>query len=71
MAGLGFPARAELSDGIKAIVHNSIITYQQVGDYTSPFVDELRRQLAVLELCGNVDPGGGLHHGRRNWARFL
>lgn len=44
VTGLGPLARAELSDGIKAIVHNSIITYQQVGDYTAPLVDELRRQ---------------------------
>jgi len=35
-----------VADGIKAIVHDSIITYLQVEDYTSPFVDELRRQYA-------------------------
>jgi len=44
LLGLRFQARAELADGIKAVVHDSIITYQQVGDYTAPFVEELRRQ---------------------------
>jgi peptidyl-prolyl cis-trans isomerase SurA len=44
LAGSGFHARAELADGIKAVVHDAIITYQQVGDYTAPFVNELRRQ---------------------------
>jgi parvulin-like peptidyl-prolyl isomerase len=37
------PAGAELADGIKAIVHDSIITYQQVEDYAAPVVDQLRQ----------------------------
>ncbi|HLP78719.1 MAG TPA: peptidylprolyl isomerase [Candidatus Paceibacterota bacterium] len=41
-----FQLRAEpgLAGGIKVIVHDSIVTYQQVEDYTAPFVDDLRRQ---------------------------
>lgn len=35
--------RAEVTDGIKAIVHDSIITYMDVEDATAPVADELRR----------------------------
>jgi parvulin-like peptidyl-prolyl isomerase len=44
LMGMECKVRAEVADGIKAIVHDSIITYQQVADYTAPFLDELRRQ---------------------------
>ena len=44
LAGLASTARSEVADGIKAVVHDSIITYQQVADYTTPFVAELRRR---------------------------
>jgi len=43
-AGVVSTARSEVADGIKAVVHDSIITYQQVEDYTMPFVAELRRR---------------------------
>jgi len=36
--------RAEMVDGIKAIVHDSIITYQQVLEYTAPVLERLRSQ---------------------------
>jgi len=38
--------RAELVTGIEAVVHDSVITYQQVEFYTAPLVDELRRKYA-------------------------
>jgi len=36
-------AQAEVVDGVKAIVHDSIITYMDVEDATAPVADELRR----------------------------
>jgi len=44
---LGLPVRAELADGIKAIVNNTVITYQQVEEFTAPAVEVLRRQYAA------------------------
>jgi parvulin-like peptidyl-prolyl isomerase len=44
VSGLPFISRAELVDGIKAIVSESIITYQQILDRTAPLEEELRRQ---------------------------
>jgi peptidyl-prolyl cis-trans isomerase SurA len=42
----GFSAslHAQLADGIKAIVHDSVITYQQVEALTAPAAEALRRQ---------------------------
>lgn len=37
-------ARAELADGIKAVVHDSLVTHQQVEDFTAPVAEELRQQ---------------------------
>jgi peptidyl-prolyl cis-trans isomerase SurA len=42
--GPAFLSRAELVDGIKAIVSESVITYQQIVDRTAPLEEELRRQ---------------------------
>ncbi len=44
LAGFQLRAEPQLADGIKVIVHDSIVSYQQVEDYTAPFVDDLRRQ---------------------------
>jgi peptidyl-prolyl cis-trans isomerase SurA len=44
LAGWQRPARAEVADGIKAIVHDSIVTFQDVQEYTAPVADELRRE---------------------------
>jgi peptidyl-prolyl cis-trans isomerase SurA len=44
--GFSLPLRAELADGIKAIVNNSVITYQEVEEFTAPAVEMLRRQYA-------------------------
>ena len=41
---LGLPLRAELADGVKAIVNNTVITYEQVEEFTAPAVEALRRQ---------------------------
>src|ERR1043166_10061920 len=38
------PVRADLADGIKAIVHDSVITYSDVEDLTFQTADVLRRQ---------------------------
>jgi peptidyl-prolyl cis-trans isomerase SurA len=35
--------RAEVADGVKAVVHDSLITYLDVEDATAPVADELRR----------------------------
>jgi peptidyl-prolyl cis-trans isomerase SurA len=47
VSSFGFKAQAELADGIDAIVHDSIITFQDVEDTTAPMVDDLRRQYAA------------------------
>jgi peptidyl-prolyl cis-trans isomerase SurA len=44
LTGLRLKAEPQLADGIKVIVHDSLVTYQQVDDYTAPFVEDLRRQ---------------------------
>lgn len=46
LAGLPFRGRAEieLADGIKAVVHDSIITFLQVENRTAQVRDELRRR---------------------------
>jgi peptidyl-prolyl cis-trans isomerase SurA len=38
--------RAELADGVKAVVNDAVITYSQVEEFTSPAADALRRQYA-------------------------
>ena len=37
-------ARAEVADGVKAVVHEQSITFAEVENYTRPAVDALRRQ---------------------------
>jgi len=44
---LGLPLRAELADGVKAIVDNTAITYEQVEEFTAPAEEALRRQYAA------------------------
>ena len=44
IGGLGFQANAELVDGIDAIVHDSIITFQEVNDASDRVVRQLRDQ---------------------------
>lgn len=41
---LALRANAELVNGIQAVVHDSIITVQEIQDMTDPYVDTLRRQ---------------------------
>lgn len=38
--------RADLADGVKAVVSDKVITYSQVEEYTAPAADALRRQYA-------------------------
>jgi parvulin-like peptidyl-prolyl isomerase len=45
-AGFCLPLRADLADGINAIVNDKIITYQEVNDFTAPAVDVLRHEYA-------------------------
>jgi peptidyl-prolyl cis-trans isomerase SurA len=40
------PVRAELADGVKAVVNDAVITYSQVEEFTAPAADALRRQYA-------------------------
>ena len=44
--GSGLPLRAELADGILAIVNDSVITREQVVDFVAPAIDALRQQYA-------------------------
>src|SRR5215469_12542871 len=41
---LALRAEAELVNGIQAVVHDSIITVQEIQDMTDPYVEALRRQ---------------------------
>ncbi|MFO1487114.1 MAG: peptidyl-prolyl cis-trans isomerase [Verrucomicrobiota bacterium] len=43
LAGAATGVRGEVADGIKAIVHDSIITFLEVEDATAPIAEELRR----------------------------
>jgi peptidyl-prolyl cis-trans isomerase SurA len=40
----GLPLRAELADGVKAVVSDSVITFSQVEDFTAPAAEALHRQ---------------------------
>jgi peptidyl-prolyl cis-trans isomerase SurA len=42
----GVSLRAELADGVKAVVNDAVITYSQVEEFTAPAADALRRQYA-------------------------
>jgi peptidyl-prolyl cis-trans isomerase SurA len=44
LAGIGLPARADLADGINAIVNDKIITYQEVDDEIAPAMAVLRNE---------------------------
>jgi peptidyl-prolyl cis-trans isomerase SurA len=46
VVGFSLPLRADLADGIKAIVNDKIITYQEVNDFSAPAIDVLRREYA-------------------------
>jgi parvulin-like peptidyl-prolyl isomerase len=46
LLGLTLPLRAELADGVKAVVNDTVITYAQVDELTAPAADALRRQYA-------------------------
>jgi len=42
----GRPVRAELADGVKAVVNDTVITYSQVEELTMPAIEALRREYA-------------------------
>jgi parvulin-like peptidyl-prolyl isomerase len=42
----GAPVRAEMADGINAIVNDTVITYAQVAEFTEPEIDALRGEYA-------------------------
>jgi peptidyl-prolyl cis-trans isomerase SurA len=44
LAGLCLPVRADLADGINAIVNDKIITYQEVDDFVAPAMAVLRNE---------------------------
>lgn len=44
VGSFGASLHAQLADGIKAIVHDSVITYQEVEAFTAPAAEVLRRQ---------------------------
>jgi peptidyl-prolyl cis-trans isomerase SurA len=47
VAGVPAFARAEVADGVKAVVNDRAITFAEVEEYTRPAVDSLRRQYAT------------------------
>lgn len=49
LCGFGPPSRAELADGILAIVNNTVITRAQVLEFIAPAMDALRQQYAGQE----------------------
>lgn len=46
LAGICLPLRADMIDGINAIVNDKVITYQEVHDYILPAVDALQHEYA-------------------------
>ena len=46
VAGAGPALRAELADGVKAVVNAAAITYSQVQEFTMPVMETLQRQYA-------------------------
>lgn len=44
LAGFHASAEPEIADRIAVVVHDSLVTSQQVEDYTAPLIDDLRRQ---------------------------
>ena len=46
ICGWCLPVRAELADGVQAIVNDTVITYAQVQDFAAPVLESLRRQYA-------------------------
>jgi parvulin-like peptidyl-prolyl isomerase len=47
MSGMSLTLRAELADGVQAIVNDTAITYSQTREFTAPEVESLRRQYAA------------------------
>jgi peptidyl-prolyl cis-trans isomerase SurA len=50
----GLPVRAELADGILAIVNNSVITHEQVTEFVAPAIDALRQEYANQQDVSNA-----------------
>jgi parvulin-like peptidyl-prolyl isomerase len=50
----GLPLRAEMADGILAVVNNAVITRAQLDDFVAPAIDTLRREYANQENVSNV-----------------
>jgi parvulin-like peptidyl-prolyl isomerase len=46
LCGLCLPVRADLADGVLAIVNDTVITRSQVEDFAAPVIEGLRRQYA-------------------------
>ncbi len=44
LLAMSLPLRAELASGVKAIVHDSVITYQEVEMFAAPALDVAKRQ---------------------------
>jgi peptidyl-prolyl cis-trans isomerase SurA len=50
----GLPGRAELADGILAVVNKSVITHEQVMEFVAPAIDALRQEYANQQDVSNV-----------------
>jgi len=50
----GRTARAELVDGVAAIVNDKIITYSDVRDFVQPVIAQLRRSYRGQELIDKI-----------------
>jgi len=52
---LAASVRAELVDGVAAIVNDKIITYSDVREYVQPFLPQMRRNFAGPELAEKIN----------------
>ncbi|HUA68276.1 MAG TPA: peptidylprolyl isomerase, partial [Candidatus Saccharimonadales bacterium] len=50
----GLLSRAELADGILAIVNNAVITHEQVAEFVAPAIDALRQEYAGQDDVSNI-----------------
>jgi parvulin-like peptidyl-prolyl isomerase len=61
--GLSLPLRAELVDGVKAVVSSSIVTIAEVDDFVLPAAQALRREYAGNQAMFQQKLGDALNDG--------
>ena len=63
VAGFSLPLRAELVDGVKAVVHSEAITIAEVDDFVTPAAQALRREYAGTPALFQQKLGDALNDG--------